>query len=711
MELIDYRKEYLEYVKSSAAADCDGTVSSFMKYSLDNLEESEIISDYELCYSTGKNGRKNYRVDAYSFDDYDCSMSLFISDYSGENEIERITKSDARILFERVQAFVDGVYSNNLRNNIEISTPVYDLVDRLLHLKQMIRKFKFYIITDKEMSDNINSFSNGTSNDIPSEYNIWDIKRFYRVLATGEGHEPIGIDFSKLMKWGIPFLKANDVVYERASDKQDENGNCILSQDKFRCYLCVLPGSILADIYDRYGSRLLEGNVRSFLSTKVAVNKKIRTTILSKENKQMFFAYNNGISATASQVVVEKFENGKEYITRINNLQIVNGGQTTASLSNTRFKDKADLNGIYVQMKLTEISDYELSQKIIPQISRCSNSQNKVSDADFFSNHEFNIRMQQISRRLYASAVNGAQYETHWFFERSRGQYVQEQSKMTKSEQAKFKLQNPKEQKITKTDFAKFCNSWRGYPYYVSMGAQKNFSKFADYIVENWEENESNFNELYFKQSVSLAIMFKYIDKMVLNQSWYEKGYKANIVTYTMAFFHHVLKDQFPKHVLNLKIIWEKQKLPKEIEIELTKIAKIVFENITDENRKITNVTEWCKKEECWKLLQTKKYELSSNISKFLIEQYEEKQMQNEGKKNQKFVNAIAAQTEVIKLGQTYWEKLLAWGKEKKLFSEIDESFIMSATKLKNGRIPSEKQSQRIINIRQKLLEEGFDEL
>lgn len=526
MELADYRKDFLEYVKSSAAAEYEGTVASFMKVSLDRMEEAEIISDFELCYSKGKNGRKSYRIDAYSFDDYDCSMSLFIADYAGENEIERITKADAKNLFDKIESFIKGVYTGKLKNEIEISTPGYDLVERLIHLQNTIRKFRLFIITDKEMSDNLNSFPDGKFNEISMEYNIWDIKRFFRVLATGDGHEPIEIDFSEFMEVGIPYLKADDVVYERETEEVDKNGNSLIYETKFSSYLCVLPGEVLADIYDKYGSRLMEGNVRSFLSTKVAVNKNIRTTILSKENKQMFFAYNNGISATASKVVTEISDTGKQYITRINNLQIVNGGQTTASLSNTRYKDKADLDGIYVQMKLTEISDYDLSQKIIPQISKCSNSQNKVSDADFFSNHEFNIRMQQASRRLYAPAVNGAQYETHWFFERSRGQYEQEQTKMTKAEQSKYKLQNPKEQKITKTDFAKIINSWYKLPHFVSMGAQKNFSKFADYIVEVWENKESTFNELYFCETISLAIMFIYIDKMVLNNHGTKRGIK-----------------------------------------------------------------------------------------------------------------------------------------------------------------------------------------
>lgn len=690
MELSEYRKDYLESVKSTAAVDEDGTVVSFMKVSCDNLVNIEIITDYELCFYLGATRRgKKYRVDGYAFDDYDCSMSLFIADYSGDELSPRLAKSEANQLFERLYTFLDESINGRLKEEIEISTPAYDFVERLNYLLPNIRKFRLFIITDKEMSEAISKFPFGTFNDIPIEYHIWDMKRFYRALGTGNGYEPVEIDFKSYTKKGISCLEANDV-----------------SNEKFKCYLCVLPGNVLADIYDEYGSRLLEGNVRSFLTTKVAVNRNIRSTILGEE-KNMFFAYNNGIAATASEVIFDNTAQG-QYITSIKNLQIVNGGQTTASLSNARFRDKVNLDGIFVQMKLTVIKDYGLAQKIIPNISKCSNSQNKVSDADFFSNHEFNIRMQQISRRIYAPAVNGAQYETHWFFERSRGQYEQEQVKLTLAEKKKYQLQNPKTQLLTKTDFAKIRNSWRGYPHHVSMGAQKNFAKFAEYIVTAWKKNPDIFNELYFQQTISLAIIFKYLEKMILKQSWYEQGYRANIVTYSMALLNNLIDEQYKNRTLDLQQIWNRQAIPEVLESQLISISKHVFEFITDENRIIANVTEWCKKEQCWIELRAKSFKLNSQIESCLINRSDEQHAVNDSKKEQRMINGIEAQKEVIGLGAEYWSKMLAWGKSRKLLSDIDISFITSATKMNYGRIPSEKQCQRLCNIQSKMKEEGF---
>lgn len=692
MELNEYRKDYLENVKMLAAAENEGTVATFVNTVLADLQELNVITDFESCYSVGKYGRKSYRVDAYSFDDYDYSMSVFIADYSGANEEETLTRTDAMTLFEKVYTFLDGCINGNFRNEIEISTPVYDLVERIVHLEKSVRKYRFFIVTDKVMSGKIASFDFGKIGDVNIEYNIWDMQRLHRVMSTGDGHEPVEIMFKDFNIKGLPCLEASDV-----------------STDDVKCLLCVIPGQILADLYDTYGSTLLEGNVRSFLSTKGAVNKNIRKTILEAdgESKRMFFAYNNGISATATSVETCE-ENAGTYITSINNLQIVNGGQTTASLSNTRFKDKADLSGIFVQMKLTVIPDHNQAQLLIPKISRGSNSQNKVSDADFFSNHEFNVRMQQISRRMYAPAVNGLQYETHWFFERSRGQYDQEQSKMTQSEKKKYQMQNPKEQKITKTDFAKYQNTWREYPYFVSMGAQKNFTRFANYIVDEWNKDDAQFNEQYFRDTVAIAIMFKCIDKLVPQQDWYDKGYKANIVVYSLALFNYLIKKQYPECSLNMRYIWDKQKVPECMYNEFVKLSKFVFDHITDESRPITNVTEWCKKEQCWITLKAREYILDSKITEFLLTRDEQKKERATGRREHAIVNGIQVQAEVVKKGQEYWEVALRWGKERKLLTDIDISFLTAATKMNFGRIPSEKQCQRIVNIEAKLLDEGF---
>ena len=692
MELKDYRKDYLEAVKTRAADEKEGTVSIFVKSFLEDLQALNIISDFEICFTIGSIGEKKYRVDGYCFDDYDNTMSLFIADYDGETDISQLSNIQVQTSFEKIEEFVDLCINGNLRNEVEISTPVYDLIESIITLSSEIRKYRLFLITDKVVKDTNFITKTKEINNIPIEYNIWDINRLYRVLKIGDGHEPVEINFKDLTQRGLPCLEASDV-----------------SNDSIQCLLCVIPGNTLADLYDKYGSTLLESNVRSFLSAKGKVNKDIRKTIIEAdgETKSMFFSYNNGISATATSVELETI-NGVKNIISIKNLQIVNGGQTTASLSNTRFKDKADLSGIFVQMKLTVIPDHEQAQVLIPKISRGSNSQNKVTDADFFSNHDFNIRMQQISRRLYAPAVNGLQYETHWFFERSRGQYDECQSKLSDSDKKKFQMQNPKNQRITKTDFAKYQNAWNEYPYFVNLGAQKNFSKFANFIVDKWDSDDSIFNDTYFINTVVIAILYNCIDSTVANQSWYEKGYKANIVVYTLSFFHHLIKHNFSGSELNMRLIWNKQRVPDEIQEIFIELTKFVFEHITSDDRPIKNVTEWCKKEQCWILLKAKPFVLNEKIKPFIISKDEQKRIVAEGKKQHAIDNGIQVQSEVVQKGQEYWEDVLLWGKKKNLLSDVEISFLTAATKMNFGRIPTEKQCQRILNIAAKLIDEGF---
>ena len=269
-------------------------------------------------------------------------------------------------------------------------------------------------------------------------------------------------------------------------------------------------------------------------------------------------------------------------------------------------------------------------------------------------------------------------------------------------------MQNPKAQKITKTEFAKYQNTWREYPYIVNMGAQKNFSRFATYIVEEWNKDESQFNELYFRNTVVIAIMYASIDRLVAKQDWYEKGYKANIVVYTLAYFHYLIKKLYLGYELNMRYIWDKQRVPEQIEDEFIRMTEFVFRHITASDRPITNVTEWCKKEQCWILLKAKEYELDNGIIEFLLTKEQQKKEKAESKKEHILETGIQVQAEVIQKGQEYWENALAWGKGKHLLSDTDASFLAAATKINYGRIPSEKQCQRIVNIVARLIDEGF---
>jgi len=690
LELEEYRKEFLTLVRVVAESEHEGTVSSFVSQAANSLLDAGVIPDYEECFYTGT-GRRNrkFRVDGYALDDFDMTMYLLVADYSGSDDPETITMTQAKTVFDRLYVFLDEALTGYLYKDMEMSTPAYDLVENIRANQERIRKYSFILLTDKIASERIETLKSNEIQGVPVEYHLWDMNRFYRVMESESGRDEIYIEFSDYVLGGLPCLAASSA-----------------QTDEYRSFLCVIPGTVLADIYDNYGSRLLEGNVRSFLSTKKAVNKKIRETILRQPKR--FFAYNNGISATATDVVVEQQEN-RLSISSVRGLQIVNGGQTTASISNARYKDSASLDNIYVQVKLTEV-DPVLASSIIPDISRSSNSQNKVSEADFFSNHAFHIQMEKMSRRIFAPAVGGAQYETHWFYERAAGQYLQEQARMKKSEKNRFIMINPQKQKMTKTDIAKVYNAWRGLPQKVSLGAQKNFAVFAEWVTDEWEKSNTRFNELFFKQCVTLVILFKKISATIRQQPWYENGYLANLTAYSMAKLSHMLKENIPDKELNLMQIWDKQDLPDVLCEQLVPVYRAVFEVLTDQNRPVQNVTEWSKNNICWERVKQKPVQLLPQIDDVMMDKNEARTQASSARTEQRIISGIEAQMFVVEKGSAYWQDMLTWSEGKKLLSPEETKILHLAGNLSGTRMPNEVQCRILQEIRNKILTEGYSE-
>ena len=182
-----------------------------------------------------------------------------------------------------------------------------------------------------------------------------------------------------------------------------------------------------------------------------------------------------------------------------------------------------NLECVNVQMKLSVVKE-EISKEIVPKISEFANSQNKVSSADFFSNHPFHVVIEDFSRRIIAPPKKGSTLQTKWFYERARGQYAEARSQSsTPSERKKFDTINPRSQLVTKTDLAIVMNTFRGFPNIVSKGAQKSFTNFSNEIKKSWKEDEEKnvkFNEQFFKSSMCRVRIFRALEKLVSQQEW-----------------------------------------------------------------------------------------------------------------------------------------------------------------------------------------------
>lgn len=649
------------------------------------LEEAEELLDFMPCPFRGTgNRRRSLGVDGYAFDDADGSVRVLIALYSGEQKPETVTQTSAKTEFAKLSTFLEEALVGNDDHLPASEDPATDFAEMLASHRSAVSRLRLYLVTDGLMSDRIRDWPQGEIAGIPTEFHIWDMGRFESALSSRSGREKLDINFTEIVQGGIPCLHAS------------------LNQSRYSGYLCVIPGATLAEIYDTYGSRLLEGNVRSFLGKTGKVNKAIRDTIL--HGPEMFFAFNNGIAATAHSVEIQNTPTGPR-LTRATDLQIVNGGQTTASLAFSRRKDGADLSGVFVQMKLSVVSE-DTSGELIPKISEYANKQNKVSDSDLFSNHEYHRRLEELSRRIKAPPQAGSQRTTRWFYERAKGQYRIETAKMSPAEKQRFETENPKAQLLTKTDLAKIENSWRTLPHEVSKGAQKNFEVFSKFVISEWNARPFQFNEDYFRTVVAHAIVFRSLERLIPAEDWYDGGYRANVVTYTIAKFAHVLAQQCPDKALNCQAIWRQQALSPALTAQLRVIARAMYEVISSPEEGLENVTEWCKKELAWQRAQQKSIDISSELRAELVAASEVMEAQKDAEKVERIDRGIAAITTVMQEKPSSWRLIREWGlQHKHLTGKEEQLLLLAATP---GKVPSERQAAAILQIRSKLQHEGL---
>lgn len=692
MDIQEFRHDLLEDIKLSAETEMSDVNSEFIGYFTNVLIDIEEFDEFNECYFEGYGSRnKIMQIDGYHFDEVDKSCILLISDLNITDEIGTITNTKINNLYSKIKAFIDNSITGYICKHCEESSNGYGVAEHIQQNIKEIMKFRIYIISDSVISDRVKFLKKDDIAGIPVELNVWDISRLFNIVQSNMTKESIEIDFTEVTEYGLPCILATDCKVE-----------------EYKSYLTVIPGDVLAGLYIEHGSRLLEGNVRSFLSVRGKVNKSIRSTILNEPN--MFFAYNNGIAATAINIESEVRNNGL-FITKLTDLQIINGGQTTASIANAVLQDKVDVSNIMIPMKLSIVSN-EKAEEMIPIISRCANSQNKVDESDFFSNHPYHIRMEEFSRKIFAPATDGNQYQTIWFYERARGQHTQEQMKLTKAQRKKYLLKNPKSQVIKKVEWAKYINTFQCMPDIVSKGAQAGMREFAKRIDKEWKSGNERFNEFYYKQVIALCIIFKSTEKLVSNQDWYKeiKSYRANIVTYSLAIIFNYINKNLNEYTIDFKRIWNTQSIYKELEEQLIVTTKEVYYFITREDRVTLNVTEWCKKELCWQRAKKEKWTINEKFLRTLVE----KNYCNEGKsqanKEQKIKNEINEEIEVIELGASYWKSMYMWIKDKKILTPREMNILSIASSFDStGKLPTAKQCKVLILIKEKAKMEGFD--
>ncbi|MFC9918252.1 AIPR family protein [Agromyces binzhouensis] len=687
-EITEYRDELANRIRAAASVGGAYTEEAFVSELAAKLSEAEEVNALTPCYFEGTGGRgKRLRIDAYDFDDEDGHAVVAVAAFSESDEIQTVTNAEATRRFGQAQGWVESALDGSLFDLLEESSQAFEVAESLRERREQLFKVRIYLLTNDRLSSKIKEFPSVQQRGITFEFHPWDIDRFHRVEASSLGREEIDVDLREWAPDGIRFLRA------------------AITSAEVSTLLAVVPGSVLAGIYRRYGTRVLESNVRSFLSTRGKVNKGIRGTLL--QQPEMFLSYNNGITATASRVTIDSTPDGP-VLTSIRDLQIVNGGQTTASLFYVDKDEKsADLTNVFVQMKLI-IVEGEFETDLVPKISRFANSQNAVSEADFFSNHEFHQRMEEKSRRLLAPAQAGSAFQTKWYYERTRGQYQSEKAKLTPAGARKFEAQYPRSQVVTKTDAAKYLVSWAQQPHVVSAGAQKNFLEFAKQIEEAWKSDKERFGDDYFRSLVAKGILFNAIRLRVMKSDWYTSGYLANIVTYTMAKLAHEAHAVSGRGDLDFGRIWLAQS-PDEGLLEITdRLAQRVFLVLTDEDRPVLNVTEWAKREKAWEAVRAIRFTDGAMLAQYTVAGADAVQARRDERRDQRLLTGIAAQMHVVNQGSRYWNRLRDFARKLNLVSSKELGILAVAIGESGNGVPSELQSAALVDLEKRAKDAGF---
>lgn len=630
----NYAEEFTSEVKVASLDTGDDNQTQMLVSVKDALGDTKLLD--QPCFFTWKYELKHMYIElnGYDIDKTDNSITIFAVDFSDRVPCHPVLKDTVDKLGRRALNFVTASLFNSKLLKGEVENQALDFFDEIQEMDKTpegISKVRIIIVSNGVSSlRKRESKASIPEKSIDVEFILWDMYWIYENCATSKEHEEISIDFkdeetSKLIDGGLPFLLVPQ------------------ADESFDCYQCVVPGRLLSNIYRKYGSPLLEGNVRSFLTSKTAVNKKIQQTI-QKEPKR-FYVYNNGIAAVASSVEIEKF-NGNNVISRINDIQIINGGQTTASLAYAERKRSADLSDIFVPMKLTIIKprkdENQDINSLIQKISETSNSQNKVSDADFFANHPFHSLMKKIS---LDTPVKGLNYNTYWFYERTRGEYQQEMMFKNDNQKKNFLKTHPKEMYLTKTDFAKFVSLLEARPDVASKGSGSNFNDFAKRINKDYEEGkQSKYNEVFFKEITSVARIYRVLEKSIVpsKQTWFGGSYRANVLNYAISLFFYLIKEQYPDKRYDLTMIFDRG-CDEDFGIyyalfdQLIDLCRFVYFQLTSDERSVENVTQWAKQAKCWDFIKNKAKNIKlseEKIKKYLKNTTEVLSLKKDAKEN-----------------------------------------------------------------------------
>ena len=566
----------------------------FVERFVEHMKESGMtFSDSQICTHQGKIGNALIKISGYAFSEEAEQLDLFVANYKGTEELEEISKEELEDSTKKCFHFLTGSANGKLSKVLEKSSDPYQFASLVRDSFSSIDQIRIFVITDR--TSRVKNFRPKEINGKTIKIEVMDIERLYRHTVAGTPRDEIVVNFKELCGNLLPcvYVPLNESDYSYA--------------------LTVFPGNALYNLYEKYGARLLEANVRSFLNAKGKLNKVnsgIRKTLI--EDPEHFLAYNNGLVIVTDNMIVDRTENGNYGILNLQGMQIVNGGQTTASLYFTKKKIKSiDYSKVFIPAKIINIeknkyneSDINLNEELISNISKFANSQTAIKDDDLTANSSFHRAIEEIVSKLYCP--DGV---SQWFYERAAGSYnvLLAREGNTKARLRAIRERIPTSRKISKTQLAKYYNAWEGIPEIVALGSQKNFAYFIDKIQRNEEKEGFKPDLQWVKEIISKAILFKNVDRIVSNM---KTPSKINVTTYTVSILSKKLNDSNIK--MDFEKIWQNQGISESLKNIIEKFAQEVYKMmlLRGEGKLLS---EWAKSKECWIDVQKGNYKIQNS--------------------------------------------------------------------------------------------------
>jgi len=536
---------------------------------MDHMSEIGMTFEPVECHFDGRVANATLRLSGYSISDDSDQLDLFVSLYAGVDEPSPVPDSETKTAAEQCLRFLTLCAEGKMAPKLDPSSDVRSLAETLHGVYNELEQIRIYVITDRVAKSK--SFKTRDIGGKAVRLEVMDIERLYRHWSEGKPRDELVVDFTEVSGAPLPcvFVPGENDDYDYA--------------------LTAMPGEALRLLYEKYGARLLEANVRSFLSVKgKGVNAGIQTTLRS--DPERFMAYNNGIVIVADEMRVGKVGEGIAGIAWLKGLQIVNGGQTTASLYFTKKKyPDVDLSRVRVPAKIIvmKVQDSIKEEALISDISRFANSQNAVRQSDLSANKPFHVEVEKLSRTVYCP--DGV---SQWFYERAAGSYntLLAREGNTPAKLKVLKGAIPPARRITKTDLARYLNAWDRKPDVVSLGSQKNFDRFMSSLTSFDGEESTLPTVSEFKGMIAKAKIYREAQKLLRPMF---QAFQANVIAYTVAVLSEKLGDR-----IDLDRVWTNQSLSQELLSQIAIWAREVNDALhsTASGRM---VSEWAKRPEC----------------------------------------------------------------------------------------------------------------